>query len=447
MASVSQHIVALVAPDAQRLWGRTVQWFPARSERQPPAVAFKLFGWVVGRQAPVARVELIQSGQLIQSAAVGAYRQRAASRFPDVAWAESSGFNLTVDSPDYDPTIESELHAVLAGGETVPLAVIRGQPRPFPLAPAQNLQPLMVTSLARSGSTWLMRLLAEHPEIVAFRRYPYEFRPALYWTHLLKVLAEPPSPSQPIAHPKTFYRDEFAVGANPFSTAALQGYPLLMEWTDRTYPERLASFCYDSIEGWYRRVATSQDQPNAVYFAEKRHPIEYPGMLGDLYPGGREIFLLRDFRDVASSALAFNAQRGYDGFGRQRTDSDEEFLLSLQKAGIRLLQHWTHHAARSHLVRYEDVITSPTDTLRAMLEYLEVDASAATIDGIMERASHETSLFQQHQTSGSSDSSIGRWRRDLDPALQAVATEVFGDLLESFGYDRDAGVEEVSTRQ
>jgi hypothetical protein len=32
-------------------------------------------------------------------------------------------------------------------------------------------------------------------------------------------------------------------------------------------------------------------------------------------------------------------------------------------------------------------------------------------------------------------SSIGRWRQSLDPGLQEACREVFGDVLEQFGYD------------
>lgn len=438
MASLSQNSVTLAAPDAQRLLGRMVHQVAAPNEQEQSTAAFNLVGWVVGRQAPVERVELWQTGKVVQAAAVGDSRPNVAKQFPGTAWAADAGFLMTVDSLDYDTAIDGELRAVLDDGLSVPLAVIEGRSQRFPPADAQNLQPLAVTSLARSGSTWLMRLLAEHPEIVAFRRYPYEMRPALYWTHMLKVLSEPPARSKPIAHPKTFFRDAFAVGANPFHTSALQEYPPLQEWSETAYLTHLASFCYDSIESWYRQVAIGQGQSNAAYFAEKRHPAEHPGLLWNMYPGMREIFLLRDFRDVASSALAFNAQRGREGFGRQHVASDEEFLVSLSHAGTRLLQHWTRQSARSHLVRYEELVTSPSDTLRAMLIYIGVDASSATIDGMIERASRESPELQQHQTSGSSASSIGRWRRDLDPALQAVASDVFSDLLARFDYDQDA---------
>jgi hypothetical protein len=46
-----------------------------------------------------------------------------------------------------------------------------------------------------------------------------------------------------------------------------------------------------------------------------------------------------------------------------------------------------------------------------------------------------TELQHQHQTSADLNASIGRWRRDLGTALQAVCQEAFGDVLAGFGYD------------
>jgi hypothetical protein len=69
-----------------------------------------------------------------------------------------------------------------------------------------------------------------------------------------------------------------------------------------------------------------------------------------------------------------------------------------------------------------------------MLTYLELDASQATIDGMLERASAENPEMKQHLTSSDVSTSLGRWRSSLSPELQAVANAAFGDVLHQFGY-------------
>ena len=48
-------------------------------------------------------------------------------------------------------------------------------------------------------------------------------------------------------------------------------------------------------------------------------PNYLPVLIRELYPRAKEIFLVRDFRDMARSIMAFDAKRGYAGFGRART--------------------------------------------------------------------------------------------------------------------------------
>lgn len=435
MAPSTRLTITLLEADPELILRGVVQQPEVKAEHT--LYAYKLVGWVVGRRAPVARVELIQDGKVVLAAPVDAARRNVANRFPETPWAANSGFRLHVDALTFPATINCELRAVFADGVAVPIATIQGQREPVPAASDRFLQPLMVTSLGRSGSTWQMRLLAEHPAIVAYRRYPYEMRPGLYWTHLFRVLSSVPDYDRPISHPESFAVDPFAAGPNPFHAAALDDYPDLQAWAGPGYRAKLAAFCQESIEGWYRHLAASQHQPEAAFFAEKHLPTEYQGLLWEMYPGAREVVLVRDFRDVASSALAFNARRGFDDFGRQHVATDEAFLGRLKPSVELLRESWQRRASRAHLVRYEDLITAPAATLRATLTYLGLDAAPATITGMIERAAHETTVTPEHQTSGSVTASIGRWRRDLAPDLQAAATAIFRDDLAAFGYETD----------
>ena len=395
----------------------------------------RLTGWVVGRRAPVDRVELWRDGTMLQDVSVGTERKGIAPRYPEAPWAAKSGFQMQVKPANLAGAETVELRAILPDGTPATLATLTVRDEPLPQVDASYLQPLLVTSVARSGSTWLMQVLAEHPGIVAYRRYPYEMRPSLYWLHMFEVLSGVPDRARPIDHPKSFRRDPSIVGANPFHTEVLQEYPSLGEWSEQTYRDNLARFSQDSIEQFYRHVAANQDQPDAVYFAEKRHPNAHTAVLWDMYPGAREVILIRDFRDAATSALAFNERRGHQGFGRGRVDSDEEFLRTFWRAARALHRHWQHRQAHAHLVRYEDLIDKRDETLGALLQYLGLDADPALMATMRERATGESPHLRLHKTSGSTRSSLGRWRTDLDPALQPVADELFHDLLVAFGYD------------
>ncbi|NEP44077.1 MAG: sulfotransferase, partial [Okeania sp. SIO2H7] len=255
--------------------------------------------------------------------------------------------------------------------------------------------------------TWIMRLLSQHPAIVTCQIYAYETRVTPFWMQLLQFL---------------FQR------ANPIET------PFQAD-----YPQKAAAFCQETLDGFYQHIAAAQGQTisasELTYFAEKNTFSPNINLLMEIYPLGKEIILVRDFRDVACSILAFNKKRGTQDFGRNRFKSDEEYVKEVMKnASSGLLQRWKQRSQQAHLVRYEDLILSPEETLRGVLEYSKLDSSKEAIANMIEKASENTPYTQWHQTSSSAKDSIGRWRQDLEPSLQKVCNQVLANALQEFGY-------------
>jgi hypothetical protein len=400
--------------------------------------AVKVAGWVLGQQVTVKGVRAVWSDRIIRATSAHWPHPGVAARFPHIDGASHCGFTMLVDVLGLEPRFEFQLQAVLSDQTSIPLAVVRGRRRLLHSTFEPRLQPLIVNSLGRTGTTWLMHLLGQHPAVVVYRRYPYEVHAARYWMHMLKVLLAPADESKPVGQPDQFHREKASIGGNPFYAVSFPAYPQIEAWYGSIYPERLAAFCQQNIDDWYVRVAASQEQPTAVYFAEKHLPVEYPRLMWELYGGAREIILVRNFKDVASSILAFNSQRGFESFGRTGGESDAAFIQRLRFGAERLLEDWRSRSERAHLVRYEDLVTAPVGTLQPLLEYLHLDATPRTVDGMIQRASENMNQLHQHQTSESPAASIGRWRRDLDPALRTMASEAFDDLLVEFGYQPGA---------
>jgi hypothetical protein len=148
----------------------------------------------------------------------------------------------------------------------------------------------------------------------------------------------------------------------------------------------------------------------------------------------KEIFLVRDFRDVVCSIFAFNASRGHMDFGREVVKTDEEYIPVLGQAVQRLFENYRHRRKHSLLVRYEDLICNPTPTIKTILKYLELEASEAAIADLIRKANQDSPELQKHRTSASPQASIGRWRCDLSEPLQRLCRLTFDDLLRDFGY-------------
>ncbi len=403
----------------------------------PDGFALTIAGWAVGRAQPVTRLQIVRQTDVLWEAPVERERPDIAARFPEQPWASRAGFASELEALTLDPVFNLRLRAVLADGTKVSVAVIRGRRRARLADYQPRFQPLMVTSLGRTGSTWLMRLLAEHPGVLTYRAYPYEVRPAKYWLHLFRVLSARPNPAKVVGQPREFHLETLAAGSNPFRAPAFEAIPELEAWSDSTYVERLAAFCQQSIDEWYDVVATVQGETAARYFAEKQFPDEFSRFAWSLYPGGRELILVRDFRDMVTSMLAYNQKRGFDDFGRPRHETDEAWVKSRGHGVNALALAWQRRADRAHLVRYEDLIADPAATMTAVFQYLELDASSSLVERIVRDTTADQAELTRHQTTRDPAASIGRWHQDLPPRLQTVANKSFHRALAIFGYDTD----------
>lgn len=419
-----------------RLWGCNID-LPV-SDSQAEEYAITVGGWALGRSSAVVAVELIHKETLFRRIPINVRRQDIATAFPAVSGAADSGFRTTVNILGLARQFELSVRVVLLDESQILIGVIRARRRSLRSTFQPRLQPLMVTTYGRTGSNWLMRLLQQHPQILAYRPFEYEPRVGSYWMHILKTLSEPTSYLQALA---TKLSDEYWwLGHESSPSELVTPDPQVQQWIGRKSIESTATFCQSKIEEFYDQVAIVQSQTGAIYFAEKYSPakfFEFTHMImQELYPQSREIILVRDFRDMVCSILAYNEQKGTVSFGREGVGNDEEFLKRVRLGALDLLRNYESRSSQAHLLRYEDLISRPVETLSALLHYLSLESKPSTVEGMIQRASEETPGMQTHRTSPNSEKSIGRWRRDLDPSLQAVCQEAFGDILEEFGYEK-----------
>jgi hypothetical protein len=217
------------------------------------------------------------------------------------------------------------------------------------------------------------------------------------------------------------------------ASAATPGFA---EWLGSQNVEELLTIFHGRVQNSYEQAAAIQKRPNAVFFIERGAPYTAAqALLPELYPGAREIILVRDFRDMVASMLAYNEQRGFQFFGRNSVVSDEEYIAAYGRAAVRLLQAANERSDTSYLLKYEDLIRRPEETLKAVLAYLGLSAEPDVIDRMLRDAESVASTDQDlHRTSTDAEASIGRWRRDLEPSLQAACEDAFGETLASLGY-------------
>jgi hypothetical protein len=392
---------------------------------------FELIGWALADSGPVETIEVLQEGRVVGEAEPGEARADIAAAFPEVSHGEPCGFRIPISAVDLRQEFELAVVARGPGDLRARVAEVAGERATLPTGGNELIQPLMVNTIGRSGSTWLVWLLSCLSEAVAFSPWARDARVGTYWTSVLQALSRPQSYlAQLVPGPlerRNWWTDR------PDLRFGIGGDPELEAWLGGEAIESLVGLCRARIDAFYARLGEAGERPR--YFVEKYLPYQLaPDLLAEMYPGAREVILVRDFRDMLCSVIAFNRKRGYDAFGRADVGSDAEYVeTTVANSARRLLRRLRERGGEAHLVRYEDLIREPGEALGGIMRYLGLDADEDAVATVLERA--EAQSLDEHRTTSKASESIDRWKRDLSPELAQVCAEVLDPVLTEFGYE------------
>ena len=308
------------------------------------------------------------------------------------------------------------------------------RPADRPARPSEEdwLEPILVDCFGRDGSTLMMHLLASSPQIALGARYPYEDRYFTYlwrWSRLLDRMDWP--------------RDLW--GSNEVCSVSQEGsLPLLgpPPWLPRDLMEEAAngqamsSRCFELV--WqefsrrareHRRTSSRGDRIEPRYYAEK-HLDTWKLRLDEL-PPVKLVVLLRDPRDVWVSVQAFEQrQPGVADFRARGTVSPED-QLRYQIARQRDRLRWIAEVLEDDealVVRYEDLVLDLPSVADRLERRLGVSLDVEGVGG-------QDSVFKRHASSDAPEASIGRWRKELDPAVADLFAEDIGAELRALGFE------------
>jgi hypothetical protein len=278
---------------------------------------------------------------------------------------------------------------------------------------------------SRSGSTWLMHMLGERPEIRTFNEtglghHLGVWRPiALAWA----TATEAPTLT-------TFAQ---AKRSNP-------DYLFAEEYRDRWQPA-LRTLLLDRIEAALRSDAPGE---GALPVALIKEPggSQVADWLVSLVPESKLIFLLRDGRDVVESWLDAHSPGSWHSFDFGVAPQGRTAFLAWQATVWRyrteVVQrvYEAHDPSRRVLVRYEDLLRQPEHELGRVFDMLELSVTEEELAEIVARHSLET-VPESERGAGQfvRFGESGRWRTALSAEEQAAVATIIGDKLVELGYE------------
>jgi hypothetical protein len=405
-----------LSPDAERIEGFHVD--SPQPDESMLGHELTVRGWAIGLGDDVELVEIVFQGEILGTARLEEDREDVLEEHPRAGTA-TVGWATKISLIGLPPEFELFVRAVFVDDFRVRMATIRGERQRVLQGEETQIQ------------------LDQHPAVLAYRPFEYEPRAVSYWAEILGTLTRPASYLQPLA--TNLSSEHWWIGGESVPMDLPQPDRQVEAELAQVGPEAIARLCKERIASFYEAVASSQKKPQPRYFAEKVAPDPALWRLTtELFPATQEVILVRDFRDMACSILAYNQKTKVTSFGRERVETDLEFLGELRAAAENLLRLHHRRGDAAFLLRYEDLILKPEETLSELFDFLGVASSQETIAAVLERASNETQAMAGHRTSGDPRQSVGRWQRDLDPELQQGCVDVLDDVLVEFGYEATA---------
>ena len=292
------------------------------------------------------------------------------------------------------------------------------------------IAPIILRTQARSGSTYLMQLLANFPDVVTTKVHPYEIRIAQYYAACYKTLSGA-ADHEYSSRPNYFNRDKGTqwIGTNPFNN---NGKGSRQRWFKKKYNPSLKAFFRSSVEDYYQNEALSQKKVSPLFYCEKSFYIsrgpdyQEPAIIHSLTSEVTDIFLVRNPLDILVSQISFfikNQELNDDGIKR--------VVLNLAKH-MNTMANDFNEIKSPYIVRYEQLINSPEGTLRNLCQYLGLNYDDDILQNVIKQVNSSAEI--KHITSKSAQGSINRWEHELSPEIISLAKDEMKEYISCFGY-------------
>ena len=285
---------------------------------------------------------------------------------------------------------------------------------------------VFVGGCPRSGTTWLARTLASHPDVVAYGGESHVYD-RLY-EPLMRL--GPRRPGTWIQVCRDYFRAprNIAAGIHEYVSSrkflALAGAAGRRVWAGEDPESVAASLVRGIFEDYYRkhrgdgRRRLVEKTPSNLLWA--------PTILRH-FPEARLIEVMRDGRDVCVSLEMRARTRAWAP--ADRADQADLWRRYAEK-GLELRAESTLRH-RIHQVRYERMQQDPLREQAALFDFLGLDHDPDLLASI--RAQNHISRYSTksgHNRKGI----VGDWRNHFTPEDEAVFRERVGDVFERAGY-------------
>jgi len=181
----------------------------------------------------------------------------------------------------------------------------------------------------------------------------------------------------------------------------------------------------------------AQEKPAAIRWGDKNnYYIQHTDTLRRIFPKARFLCIVRDGRDVACSyreliKRANKSSAYYPNLPADISEIAKEWTINNQ-----VIRNLTA-SEKVSWVRYEDLVSTPKDTIQAICSFLEVPFESRMLAFHTEKAASEPAemlAWKEKTQSAITSSQTQRYKKDLSEKEVLTFEKYAGDFLNYFGY-------------
>lgn len=161
-----------------------------------------------------------------------------------------------------------------------------------------------------------------------------------------------------------------------------------------------------------------------VHYSQTHKLIEW-------FPDCRLIHTTRNPKDVYASQAAKYSSSSQNWFARNFSRFKQYVHINIQTAWTARCHLKYRSSPNYRLVRYEDIVTKPEETIRNLCEFLDIPF----IQQMLEPNQYGSSYGNKKNERGIKSQSIGRWRQKISPISAKFMDIVHRRAYRTLGYD------------
>lgn len=267
-----------------------------------------------------------------------------------------------------------------------------------------------VIGVPRSGTTWLLALLAQHPEVVAVQQAD---------------LFESLEPLRAWWESTGGYGKRFVAGPDAGRAATAATYV-----GEQLRPEDFDRLCRPLVEHVLARLGEVRENTKVVVLQTPENVMHWP-LIRRLIPDARFLHMIRDPRAVLASQRA-----AAKGWARGTFDADAESVAHLWRDTLDTAAELEQSGATYLEVRYETLRAGTAEELSRIFEWLELPANEKLLATAIENSS-----LQKMRRSDIGPENFVRtglvegWREELSTPQLRCMEYFLADRMRERGYE------------